>query len=101
MSDQFAKAKIRDDFDYLISALFTEMIVNSGYEGIYCPSVQSDGRGYNVAITREATDTKLRLFVAGEGRIYKRGKRTLLENETLPIIEEDSKEFSFEEIADK
>lgn len=50
------------DYEYLISALFSEMSVQKGYGGVLYPSVATDGMmGLNVAITDQMVDSNMRL----------------------------------------
>lgn len=45
------------DYEYLISALFSEMSVKKGYDGVLYPSVATDGMvGLNVALTDRVAD---------------------------------------------
>jgi hypothetical protein len=71
LADEFAKENLRGDYDYMISAIFTQIAVNKGYDGIFYPSVRVGGKGFNIAITPQATK-KLGLYVAGECSLYKR-----------------------------
>jgi len=72
-SQEFGKEDIVNDYDYLISAVFSEIITNDfNYDGILYPSVRMGGEyGYNVAIKPEAVDKKLVLDVIGESTYYK------------------------------
>lgn len=93
LADEFAKPHIGTDSDYLISAVFSEMVVNKGKAGIYYPSVRSEGRGFNVAISPEYADNCLKLVAAGECTIYRKGMKTIVDNDTVCLIEDDSKPF--------
>lgn len=69
LADEFSK-DVKRSYDYMISALFSElMIKNHTLDGILYPSVKIGGRGFNIAITPEATK-KLRLCKAAEYTIY-------------------------------
>jgi hypothetical protein len=97
-SQEFSKTNIRFDYDYMISALYTDMIVKSGFDGVLYPSVKSQGKAYNVCITKSATDNNLKLVAAGEGRILKVGYLTQTKNEAEVRIDDDSKSFSYTKI---
>jgi hypothetical protein len=55
LAEEFSKEQIMDHTDYLVSAIFSELTVQNGYDGIIYPSVRTTGQGFNVAITPEAT----------------------------------------------
>jgi len=96
LSQQFSKSTITADYDYLISALYTNLIIKQGFDGVFYPSVKADGRGYNVCITKECADNKLRLYSAGEGKIIKCGYKTEVINLAQVIVKDESKKFDFE-----
>lgn len=77
---EFAKEEIREDYDYFLSALFTEVVTkNLGYHGVMYPSVRSGGEwGFNVAIKPEEVDDNMILEMALETTLYKNGLATLL-----------------------
>ena len=93
LANEFAKKDIRGDYDYMISAIFTEISVNKGVAGVYYPSVRADALGFNVAILPEAVDSSLQLVAVGECTIYKKGDHTIVDNETVCLIEDDKKPF--------
>ena len=93
LADEFSKEEIKGDYDYMISAIFSEIAVKRGYDGIFYPSVRVQGQGFNIAITPEATK-KLGLYVAGECSIYKIKDHTIIGNDA--IVELDGKQESFE-----
>lgn len=65
------------DYDYLISAIFTEVVTTDhAFDGVMYPSVQTGGQlGFNVAITPDAVDKKMKLVVAYETQIKKIGEK--------------------------
>ena len=99
MAGEFAKMPIRGDFDYMISAIFSEIFAYGKTDGVYFPSVRADAMGYNVAIAPEVADSSLTLVAAGECTIYKKGDHTIVDNETVCLIDDDSKPFSFKPIS--
>jgi len=58
LSSHFTKEKISNETDYLISALFSEIMIEDGYEGISYPSIRINGEGINVALIPEVIDSK-------------------------------------------
>jgi hypothetical protein len=93
LADEFAKENINEDYDYMISAVFSEMATKNRVDGIIYPSVRVGGKGFNIAITPKATE-KLGLYVAGECSIYKLKDHTVVGNDA--IIELDGNQDSFE-----
>ncbi|HEX9513817.1 MAG TPA: hypothetical protein VF939_25175 [Puia sp.] len=93
LASEFAKMPIRGDFDYMISSIFTEIIALSQTSGAYFPSVRADAQGYNVAILPSVADSNLKLVAAGECTIYKKGDHTIVDNETVALINDDSITF--------
>lgn len=65
------------DYNYLISAIFTEVVTTDHvFDGVMYPSVQTGGQlGFNVAITPDAVDKKMKLVVAYETQIKKIGEK--------------------------
>ncbi|MBS1687163.1 MAG: hypothetical protein JSS96_00445 [Bacteroidetes bacterium] len=92
LADEFSRKEINGDYNYMISALFTELVTLSGLDGVLYPSVRVDGKGFNIAITPEATK-KLSLYVAGECSIYKLKDHTIVGNDA--IVELSGKEETF------
>lgn len=97
LADEFSKKEIRGDYDYMISAIFTEMAIKHGYDGILYPSVRVDGKGFNIAITPEATK-KLGLYVAGECSIYKVKDQVVVGNDAAVELDGKTEEFEIKDI---
>ncbi len=97
LADEFSKAEIRGDFDYLISALFSELTTQRGLDGIFYPSVRVGGQGFNIAITPEATK-KLKLYVAGECSIYKIKDHTVMGNDAIIELDGNEETFKLQEL---
>lgn len=95
LAEEFAKQKASQDSHYLymISALFTELSLKGTNTGVYYPSVQTLGLGFNVAIAPETVDSSLRLITASECTIYKKGKNILIDNETNCDVVDDFKPY--------
>ena len=77
---EFAKDNIQNDYDYFLSAIFTEVITNDHYyDGVMYPSVRSGGEwGFNVAIKPDIVDSNMILDTVLETTLYKNKKKTLL-----------------------
>jgi hypothetical protein len=92
LADEFAKENITADYDYMISALFSKIVIEKGFDGIFYPSVRTGGQGFNIAITPEATK-KLRLVVAGECSLYKHKDHTTVGNDAIIQLKGNEDEF--------
>lgn len=98
LADAFAKPvhSKAPDYEYLVSALFTEVSLERAMEeicGVYYPSVRAEGGGYVVAIAPHFVDTRLKLTAAGECMVYKVGKNIKVDNVTACVIPDDTKSF--------
>lgn len=98
--DIFSNQNIRHDFDYIVSALYTEKIVNAGFDGIIYPSVKAQGKGYNICLTPECIDEKMSLIAAGECRILRVGYQSIVVGESEVLIENDNLPFKYERVKD-
>lgn len=99
LGEEFRR-KIQNEYDYLISALFTESVVNIEHiDGILYPSVQANFEGYNVALKPNAVD-KLKLKAVGENMIYKKGEHLRLGNGNINTYAQDTQHLSSFEIQD-
>jgi hypothetical protein len=76
----------------MISALFSELITQHGLDGVLYPSVRVGGKGFNIAITPEATK-KMGLYVAGECSIYKLKDRAVVGNDAIVELKGTEEEF--------
>lgn len=62
----------KKDYEYLVSAIFSEMSVAKGYDGLLYPSVATDGMmGLNVALTDKAVDAYMKLSHVSRFKIRK------------------------------
>lgn len=82
LADEFSKEDIKADYDYMISALYSELATKRGFDGVIYPSVRVGGQGFNIAITPEATK-KMGLYVAGECSIYKLKDHIVMGNDAI------------------
>lgn len=100
LADEFAKKEIREHYDYMISAIFSELVTENCFDGIFYPSVRTDGEGFNIAITPKATE-KLRLIFAGECTIYKHKMNTRVGNDAHIILNGNEEEFDMNDEKDR
>lgn len=100
LASEFAKKETPHDYDYLISALFTELVISQGFAGVYYPSVRAEGKGFNVAIHPEFVNNNMKAIVSGECSLYKNGKDVVLDNDTIIEISEGKTEFIMQPITD-
>ena len=99
LANEFAKENIKEDYDYMISAIFTELVTENKYDGIFYPSVRTGGNGFNIAITPKATK-KLKLIFAGECTIYKHKMETSVRNNAIVRLNGNEEEFDMIDIED-
>ena len=99
LADEFSKESINADYDYMISAIFSEIATTKGFDGIFYPSVRVGGKGFNIAITPEATK-KLKLVVAGECSLYKYNDHTMVGNDAIVTLQGDEDDFKLIDLED-
>lgn len=97
LAEEFSKEDTDNDYEYLISALFSEMCVLKGFDGVFYPSVRVGGMGFNIAITSQATH-KLRLYAAGESSVYKWYDHTVIGNDTILKYKRNRNKIKFKQI---
>jgi len=100
LASEFAKIETPHDYDYLISALFTEVALQQGFAGVYYPSVRAEGKGFNVAIHPDFVDNNMIPIVAGECSLYKKAKHIVLDNDTITEIAKGQTTFEVKPITD-
>jgi hypothetical protein len=100
IASEFSKKEIRGDFDYIISALFTERIIEKGFDGVIYPSVRAEEKGMNVAILPNVVDNRMRLEGVVECKVYKQGSDILVEDSQVAWINADVSELNFISIED-
>lgn len=86
LADEYSKEPIPAQYDYMLSAIFTEIAIEKGFDGILYPSVRTAGQGLNVAITPDFVDRYMELRAAGECTVLKNGELTVVLNDTVAII---------------
>jgi len=98
LASEFSKEEITNDYDYMISAIFAENMMNNGFDGIIYPSVRTGGQGFNVAISSNAV-IKLGLYAAGECSIYKLKDQVVIGNDAIVELNGKQEEFEIKDIA--
>lgn len=84
ISSEFAKADTEDDFKYMISAWYSQIMCDFNYDGVIYPSVRMQGASMNIAIKPEAVDQKLKFISADKFIFKKEGMRiTTLDHEYI------------------
>lgn len=86
LGEEYAKDPIFNDYEYMISAIYSEISTDLGFDGVLYPSVKLGGEGINIALTPNAVNTKLKFLSAGEDTIYKNKEKICLGNDTHSII---------------
>lgn len=92
LAEEFSKSEITGDYDYMISALFSDLAVARGFDGVFYPSTRIGGKGFNIAITPDATK-KLHLRAAGECSVYKLRDHTIIGNDSVVELSGTETEF--------
>ncbi|SFB86175.1 hypothetical protein SAMN04487891_10399 [Flagellimonas taeanensis] len=72
LADEFSKKDIRGNYDYKISALFSEAASRNSVDGIIYPSVRLGGMSFNVALN-ELAIKKLKLDSVEEATVQQEG----------------------------
>lgn len=99
-ADEYAKEGIKDgeDYKYMISANFSESLVQLGLNGVIFPSVRIEARGINVAIEPNFVDNFMRLEAVCECTIYKNEKKIVVNNDRLGFTNPEDQSFELKEI---
>ncbi|MEA5459914.1 hypothetical protein VB796_12740 [Arcicella sp. LKC2W] len=94
LAEKFSEANIQDHKDYMISAIYSEIVTNKRFDGIMYPSVRAAGKGFNVAITEETALKSIKLSAAGENFIYKnKGNTKIFPHSRAEFIENEKIKF--------
>ncbi len=98
LANEFAKKSTQDEYNYLISALFTELVVSKGSAGVFYPSVRTGGEGFNVAIHPYYVHNHMTPIYAGECTIYKRQANTIVDNDTGALLLDGYSDFELKPV---
>lgn len=101
LSNEFAKEEINHDYDYLISSVFSESLLEHGIDGVLYPSVRLGGAGFNVALTPKAADLKIGLAVVIECSIYKLYDKIVIDNDYQAVLYPNQTHFVLEKVEDE
>lgn len=101
-SDEFSKVVERgaEDHSYLFTAILSNQIVNGGAGGVLYPSVQTEAKSINVAISPVFVESSLSLHSVLECKMYKLGRESVVNNEKIAININNAASFELEEIED-
>lgn len=94
-AQEFSRENTGPDYNYLISAIFTEIVVEQGYDGVVYPSVQTSGLALNVAIKPTTVDSSLRLEVVGECTLYKNKDKAFINSNTVCKEPDNGNDFVY------
>ncbi|WP_416440038.1 hypothetical protein ACH3O9_10190 [Leeuwenhoekiella sp. A16] len=84
-SDEFAKIDIKNNNDYKISCIYSQMALNQGVDGIAYPSVRTKAMGYNIALTPLSVDSSLQMTKASMHKIEKENDDTYIGNYKIAL----------------
>ena len=96
----FLKKTIRGNYDYIISALYSEAASRNNIDGVIYPSVRVGGICYNIAITESAMQ-KLELDCVEEAVINKTGKKMNIEIKAFAKLENNQNTFNLIDVPTK
>jgi hypothetical protein len=98
LSSEFSKkVENGENYNYMISSIFTELVVNNGADGVLYPSVQSDGCGLCLALHPGVID-RLKLIKVLQCKLIKSGRNAQLINEKFCDVNENSDTFELKKI---
>lgn len=99
ISKEFAKDVTPNDYDYMISALYTEMAIEMNLaHGVMYPSVRTGGDGFNVAIHPYFVHNHMVPAYVGECTIYKNKENTFVDNDTGTILWDGISDFELKPV---
>ena len=101
LASEFAKKETDNDYNYLISSLFAERMIEKGLAGVLYPSVRTNGDGFNVAIHPEYVKYSMKLSAVGVCTVYKKGKKTIVDNESVTYLSDGDENFKLEPVKSK
>lgn len=105
ISKEFAKPSISDDNDYKISAAFVESILTKKsiykLDGIVYPSVRCEGHYFNIALTPECINKRMRLQNVITTTVYYKAGFVINDYEKEAFLSQGEKQFVLSEITDK
>ena len=101
LGEQFAKpVNSIEDYNYSISAIYSEMTIGFGFDGVLYPSVKLAGEGINIAVKPEIIGDKIKFIHAGECTVYKNKKQVFVGNNTYANVDKNGN-LKFEKAPDE
>lgn len=97
LANEFSKENINGDYDYMISAIFSEIITELGFDGVLYPSVRIKGQSFNIAITPKATE-KLKLIAVTESSLYKYKENVQIGNDAFVELLGNEEKFELKQL---
>ncbi|MBA7569432.1 hypothetical protein ES708_11171 [subsurface metagenome] len=82
------------DYHYLVTAIFTELILEENFDGVLYPSVRTISHGLNVAIKPETVDTKMELVAVIECEVKKQLNKVVIDNTKFCEVSASETEFA-------
>jgi hypothetical protein len=87
-----------DDYNYLVTAIFTELILEQNFDGVLYPSVRTISHGLNVAIKPETVDEKMELVAIIECEVKKQQNKVVIHNKKFCEVSQSDTEFVLRQI---
>lgn len=100
MADEFSKETIRGNYDYMISALYSEAASRFNIDGVIYPSVRVGGKCFNIAIKKIAKQ-KLELDCVEEAVIKKIGKNINVDIKAFAKIANNQDTFNLVDVPNR
>lgn len=102
-ADEFAKEITNNEYDYLISAIYSERATNIRIDGnklagVLYPSVKSVGKGINVAISPDYVNENLQLEHVLTATVHKEDNHVYLENHKIATVKHKETFFKLEPV---
>ncbi len=100
LADEFSKENIRGNYDYMISALFSEAASRFNIDGVIYPSVRVGGASYNVAITESAMQ-KLKLNCVEEATVNQTDNNVKIVINAFTKVDKNQSSFTLLDVPTK
>ena len=100
LASEFAKTETPNEYDYLISALFTEMILLKNFAGVYYPSSRTEGKGFNVVIQPKVVENFMIPIDASEYTVYRKDGAIYFDIESIAKIGIGQTKFNYTTVTD-
>jgi hypothetical protein len=99
LAEEFSK-QVEDgkDYNYLISAMFSNKVCELGVDGVLYPSVKMKGTGLNIALTSECVDSRLTLVDVIKCKVYKKCKEVIINNLKRGTVDQNTGAISWKDI---